>query len=166
MVTARRPATTRPQWAGLAGFLLLCFAAAGLGSVFTGSSVDSWYQTLRKPSFNPPSWVFGPVWTALYALMAAAAWRVWRRYGFSGAGAALALFGVQLGLNVGWSALFFGARLPGAAFAEIVILWSAILGTTLAFLRLDRPAGWMMLPYLGWVTFASVLNYSIWQLNG
>lgn len=163
--TRQRPMAVGPEWLGLAGFLLLCFAAAGLGSVFTDSSVGSWYRTLDKPAFNPPSWVFGPVWTVLYALMAVAAWRVWRAYGFSGAPAALALFGVQLALNVGWSALFFGARMPGAAFAEIVVLWGAILLTTLAFFRLDRPAGWLMVPYLAWVTFAAVLNFSIWQMN-
>jgi tryptophan-rich sensory protein len=166
MQAARRQSGSGREWLGLAGFLLACFGAAAIGGAFTSSSVGSWYQTLSKPSFNPPSWVFGPVWTVLYAMMAVAAWRVWRQRGFSGAPAALALFGVQLVLNLGWSLLFFGARMPGAAFAEIVVLWGAILLTTLAFFRIDRPAGWMMVPYLAWVSFASVLNFAIWQMNG
>ncbi len=150
------------RWMVLAGLVLLCFAAAGMGSALTNLSVETWYAALRKPSFNPPNWMFGPVWTALYLMMAIAAWLVWRRAGWD---AALTLFFAQLALNVVWSGLFFGMRSPGAAFAEIVLLWFAILLTTLAFAAVSTAAAALMLPYLAWVAFAAVLNFSIWRLN-
>ncbi len=142
----------------------LCFAAAAIGGAITATSVDTWYATLAKPWFNPPAWVFGPVWTVLYAMMAAAAWLVWRR-GRGVARPALALFVVQLALNVGWSGLFFGLRSPGLALIEIVLLWLAIAATAAAFARHDKVAAWLMLPYLGWVTFAAALNAAIWHLS-
>ena len=150
------------QWMVLAGFVLLCFAAAAMGSGLTKVSVQTWYPTLRKPRFNPPNWVFGPVWSALYLMMATAAWLVWRSAGWT---AALTLFFAQLALNVLWSALFFGMRSPGAAFAEIALLWCTIVLTTIGFAATSALAAALMLPYVAWVAFAAVLNFSIWRLN-
>jgi tryptophan-rich sensory protein len=151
------------QWAALAGFIVLCLAAGALGGLATAQSVTVWYPTLTKPTWNPPAWVFAPVWTTLYVLMALAAWRVWRRGAI--AKSALQLFIVQLALNVAWSFIFFGARNPGLAFAEIIVLWLAIIATTRAFWRLSQPAGMLMLPYIVWVSFAAVLNFTVWRLN-
>lgn len=144
-------------------FLALCFSAAALGSLATTPNLAVWYTGLAKPSWNPPNWVFGPVWTVLYVLMAFAAWLVWRKEGLWQW--PLALFAVQLALNAAWSWLFFGFHLPGAAFAEIVALLAAILATTLAFWFRSVAAGILMLPYLGWVCFAAVLNFTLWRLN-
>ena len=156
---------TYRQAIGLAVSMLICFGAAGLGSLLTTPSIGGWYTALLKPSWTPPNWVFGPVWTALYLAMAIAAWLVWRRAGFAGAKLALALFAAQLILNVCWSAIFFSAHLPGLAFAELVVLWLLILATLVAFWPLSRAASWLMLPYLLWVAFAGALNYAIWRLN-
>lgn len=145
-------------------FLLVTFAAAGLGSLFTASSVESWYPALQKPSWNPPSWLFAPVWTTLYLMMAVAAWLVWRRSAFTDW--PLRLFFIQLALNAVWSGLFFGLQSPGPAFIEILFLWLVILLTVITFFRRSRMAGVLLLPYLLWVTFAAVLNFEIWRLNG
>jgi len=153
------------DWAVLAGFLVLCFAVAGVGGMWTASSVGPWYQALQKPPFNPPGWVFGPVWTVLYAMMAVAAWLVWRKAGFAGAAVPLAVFAVQLALNLAWSGLFFGLRQLGWAFADIVLLWFAIAATIAAFACVSAPAAWLIAPYLAWVSFASLLNFRIWTLN-
>ena len=153
------------QWVALGGFVAVCFAAAGIGSWFTYPSVGTWYAGLEKPPWNPPDWVFGPVWTVLYLAMAVAAWLVWRRGGFGGARLALALFGVQLVLNATWSGLFFGLRSPGAGLADIVLLWIAILATILAMRFRSIVAAWLMVPYLAWVSFALVLNFTIWRMN-
>jgi tryptophan-rich sensory protein len=150
----------------LAVSILICLGAAGLGSRFTTPAIGSWYLALRKPAWNPPNWVFAPVWTLLYLSMGTAAWLVWRRAGISGAKLALGLFALQLVLNVGWPAIFFAARRPGWAFLEIIILWLAILATTLSFHAVWPAAGWLMAPYLAWVSFAATLNYAIWMLNG
>lgn len=150
---------------GLAVAMLICFGAAGLGSLFTTPSIGGWYVTLRKPAWTPPNWVFGPVWSLLYLSMAIAAWLVWRRAGISGARLALVLFAIQLLFNVGWSAIFFSAHMPGVAFAEIILLWLMILATIVSFWPVSRAAGWLLLPYLLWVSFAAALNYSIWRLN-
>jgi translocator protein len=150
---------------GLAGFLVACFAAAALGSVATTAAIPEWYATLDKPAFTPPSWVFGPAWTTLYILMAVAAWRVWTRDGFAGATTALTLFFIQLALNAAWSMIFFGLRAPGWALAEIIVLWVAIVATTIHFFRHSSVAGWLMVPYILWVSFATVLNAAIWRLN-
>lgn len=149
----------------LLAFLALTFAVAAVGGWFTSMGIGDWYASLRKPSFNPPSWVFGPVWTALYAAMAVAAWLVWRRAGFDGASAALTLFFVQLALNFAWSGLFFALRSPGLALLDIAALWIAILATTVLFFRHDAWAGALLTPYLAWVSFAAVLNAAIWRLN-
>ena len=145
--------------------IVICELVGVIGGLFTAPAIATWYNLLRKPSFNPPAWVFGPVWTALYAMMAAAAWLVWLRAGGRGAAGALAFYGLQLALNVAWSGLFFGLRLPGAAFVEILVLWAAIAATTVAFSRHSAAAAVLMLPYLAWSTFAAFLNFAIWRLN-
>ena len=159
---ARRTPARQALALGLFG--LVCFLAAGLGSLFTTLSVGDWYVGLAKPSWNPPSWVFGPVWTALYAMMAVAAWLVWRRSGAKRR-PALVWFAVQLALNVGWSGLFFGLRMPGLAFVGILALWAAIAATLAASWRVSRPAGIILVPYLIWVSFAVALNLALWRLN-
>lgn len=152
-------------WLALLGFIVLCFAAAGIGGYWTSLSQPGWYDRIAKPSWTPPSWLFGPVWTALYLAMAVAAWLVWRHGGWAEQRRPLTLFLVQLALNTAWSGLFFGLRSPGLAMAEIVLLWFAILLTLRAFLRVDRVAGWLFVPYLLWVTFAAALNFAVWRLN-
>lgn len=161
----RGPVNGSRVWLGLAAFLALCLGAGWIGSLVTMPEIDGWYQSLVKPSWQPPRWLFGPVWTTLYILMGVAAWLVWRRRGFSGAGAALTLFGVQLLLNIAWSYIFFGAHELLLASVEIVILWIAILATILAFRRHSGAAALLMLPYILWVSFASALTFTIWQLN-
>jgi translocator protein len=156
---------TLRQGIGLAISLAICFGAAGLGSLFTTPSLGVWYAALQKPFWNPPSWIFGPVWSALYLSMAIAAWLIWRTAGFRGAMPALSLFALQLALNVGWPAIFFTLHRPGLAFAEIVLLWLMILLTIIAFWPVSRAAAWLMAPYLAWVAFAAALNFSIWRLN-
>ena len=125
--TSNRPLTPMRSFIGLAVFLGLCATVAAIGGAVTAQSVDTWYQTLNKPAFNPPDWVFGPVWTTLYILMAVAAWRVWRLGARPGQRLALMLFLLQLALNLAWSFLFFGQQWIGAAFFEILVLWAAIL---------------------------------------
>ncbi|MCA9753438.1 MAG: tryptophan-rich sensory protein [Gemmatimonadetes bacterium] len=148
--------------AGLILWIVVSLAAGWIGSRF---APGEWYASLVKPSWNPPNSVFAPVWSILYVLMAVAAWLVWRKVGFSGASGALGLFFAQLLLNALWSYLFFGVHRPGLAFADICVLWSAILATTIAFWRVSAPAGTLLLPYLGWVTFAAALNLQLWRLN-
>jgi tryptophan-rich sensory protein len=149
----------------LVGFTVACLAVAGVGGAVTALSVDDWYKALTKPPFNPPDWVFAPVWTALYLLMAVAAWRVWRHRSSPERRSALVLFAIQLALNLLWSCVFFGLMAVGAALVEIVALWAAILGTAYKFIRIDLAAGWLMVPYAVWVSFAAVLNAAIWWLN-
>lgn len=151
--------------AGLAAFVLVCLAVAGVGGVVTAGAVRTWYPGLRKPSWNPPSWLFGPVWSALYLVMAFAAWLIWRTRDVSDVTTALGLFGVQLALNLLWSLIFFGLRRPGWALGEIALLWVSIVATVLAFSMNDPIAAALLLPYLAWVTFASVLNGAIFRLN-
>lgn len=155
-----RPLPSR-NWLALAGFVVVCQLAGIVGALATNAD-SAWFNQLAKPAWNPPAGVFAPVWTTLYALMGIAAWRVWR----TGRGArALPLFFMQLTLNAAWSFLFFGAHAVIAAFIEIVVLWLAIVLTTLAFARVDRTAAWLMLPYLAWVSFAAVLNGAIAVMN-
>lgn len=153
------------RWPWLIGLLVACFSVAGIGGASTASSVTSWYAELAKPSWNPPDWLFGPVWTVLYFAMAIAAWWVVRRSGRPGVRGAMISFAIQLLLNLGWSLIFFGLQRPGWALVEICILWLVLTTTVVAFFRVSRPAGWLMVPYLGWVSFAAVLNFTIWQLN-
>jgi len=151
---------------GLLVCVAACFAAAGVGGLFTGLSVSTWYHELQRPAWNPPDWVFGPVWTVLYLMMGVAAWLVWRKGGWAGARVALVLFVVQLVLNAAWTGVFFGLRAPGMAFIELAALWIAIVATVIAFWRRSIAAGALMLPYLAWSTFAAVLNFTIWRMNG
>jgi translocator protein len=153
------------QTLALVLLLALTFAAAAVGGLFTSTSVGGWYQQLERPEWRPPDWIFGPVWTTLYAMMAVAAWLVWRRGRWTHARVPLALWLLQLLLNVGWSALFFGIREPGLAFYEIILLWLAIAATTASFWRWSKIGALIMIPYLAWVTFAAMLNYTIWQMN-
>ena len=146
----------------LAVFLVVVFAAAATGAAFPPGN---WYAGLVKPSWNPPSWLFAPVWTVLYVLMAVAAWLVWRQGGAPGVRAALFAWVVQLALNAAWSWLFFGLHRPGLAFAELMVLWLAILVTVVLAWRVAPAAGVLLLPYLAWVTFAGVLNVTLWRLN-
>jgi tryptophan-rich sensory protein len=157
--------TRRRELAGLAGFLLLSLAVSALGGLATATSVATWYPTLAKPPFNPPDWIFAPVWTTLYILIAIAGWRIWRLPPAAPRARALLAFGVQLALNLLWSFLFFGLQAIGLALAEILCLLAAVAVTTLLFWRLDRPAGMLFLPYLLWVAFATLLNASLWALN-
>lgn len=147
--------------------ILICNLAGVLGSVVTVTGEGSWYASIQKPAFNPPGFIFGPVWTTLYILMGIALYLVWMegitkrkvRY-------ALFAFGVQLGLNVLWSFLFFGMRSPFLGLVEIVFLWIAIAVTIILFNRVHRTAAWLLVPYLAWVSFAAFLTYNIWLLNG
>jgi translocator protein len=149
----------------LFGFIILCLAVSGVGGAITATSVDTWYQTLEKPPFNPPDWVFAPVWTALYILMGIAAWRVWQSRSIENTRKALSIFGLQLGLNLTWSFLFFGLQRIDLALLEIFILLVTIVFNTIVFWRIDRLAGLMFMPYVLWVSYATVLNASIWLLN-
>lgn len=146
----------------LCGWVLLCFAAATPGALWPPGE---WYAALQKPAWNPPGWIFGPVWSALYTLMAVAAWLVWRRGGFAAQGRPLGAFLAQLALNALWTPLFFGLHRPGEAFAEILLLWLAIAWTIAQFWRVQRAAAWLLAPYLAWVSFAAVLNGTLWRLN-
>jgi benzodiazapine receptor len=145
--------------------VLICQGAGLIGAVFTSSSVGGWYKTLTKPSFNPPSWLFGPVWISLYLLMGVSLYLVWIRWPEPGTFPALVFFGVQLILNTLWSVVFFGIQRPGLAFLEIIFLFAAISVTVILFFKISRPAAYLMIPYLLWVAFASVLNGFIWRLN-
>lgn len=147
---------------GLAGWLALSFLVGLVGARYLPGE---WYASLAKPALNPPNWIFAPVWTTLYALMAVAAWLVWRRAGLAGAGMPLGLYVAQLVLNGLWSYLFFGIHRPGLALFDIVTLWLTILVVLLLFWRTDRRAGALMLPYLSWVGFAAYLNFELWRLN-
>ena len=151
----------REIWA-LGAFLGVNAAVALLSGLVTAGPVRTWYPALAKPAWTPPPWVFGPAWTVLYAMIAVAAWRIWRR---RGRGTALAAYGAQLVLNAAWSFLFFGARSPLAGLLDILLLWGAIVVTLALFRRVDRLAAWLLAPYLLWVTFAAALNFSIWRLN-
>lgn len=151
--------------AALTVFILLCLALSALGGAVTATSVGTWYPTLQKPPFNPPDWVFAPVWTTLFLLIAIAGWRVWRRAGLAGMGTTWSLYLAQLALNLAWSVLFFGLRRPDLALIELVVLLSAIVATAILFRRVDRIAAWLFVPYVAWVAFAAVLNAAIWWLN-
>jgi len=146
-------------------WIAVSFCAGLVGSRLTGPAVATWYGSINKPAWTPPSFLFGPVWSALYLMMGIAGWLIWRKAGLSGAPGAMALFALQLILNAAWSGIFFGMRRFDLAFAEIIILWALILATLIAFWRHDPKAGLLLLPYLAWVTYASALNFAIWRLN-
>jgi tryptophan-rich sensory protein len=179
------------DYAGLAVFIAINVAISALGGWATAASVGTWYQALAKPAFNPPDWIFAPVWSALYLMIAIAGWRVWRRGTAQRRGAAqgsgvapdgrgtapdargagrevrlaLTAYAVQLVLNLSWSFVFFGARLIGPALAVIVALLAAILANAFLFWRIDRAAGALLAPYAAWVSFAALLNAALWRLN-
>ncbi len=152
------------------GKLGVCVAAplllGALGAVFTRQSVGTWYRALERPAFTPPSWLFGPVWTALYLMMGVAAFLVWRRgWAARSVRVALALFVIQLALNGAWSPVFFGLRSPAGGLVVIAFLWVAIVLTLVRFRAVSALAAWLLVPYLLWTTFATVLNASICALN-
>jgi translocator protein len=150
----------------LIAFIVVCELAGILGSVFTMPSIPGWYAGLAKPAFNPPNWLFGPVWTLLYALMGLAAWLVYEK-GIKSPDVkrALSVFAAQLILNALWSIVFFGAHMILGAAVVIILLWAMILLTSLLFRRISKPAAWLLVPYILWVSFASVLNVSLYLLN-
>jgi len=150
--------------AALLPWLALCFLAAGIGAA-ASVQAGSFYAGLVRPDWAPPAALFGPVWTLLYAMMAVAAWLVWLRRGSRPVRTALAFFVAQLALNALWSWLFFGWRLGGLAFLDIVVLWASIAVTLVLFWRIRPLAGWLLVPYLAWVSFAALLNFTIWRLN-
>jgi tryptophan-rich sensory protein len=152
------------QILGLFGWFLVSFAASAVGAL-ASIQARSFYGQLAQPAWAPPPWLFGPVWTILYALMAIAAWMIWRSGGFHANRTALSLFLAQLALNALWSWLFFAWHRGALAFVDIVLLWLLIVATLVAFWRVRPLAGALLIPYLFWVSFASALNYSVWQLN-
>ncbi len=155
----------RSDWLPLIGFIALSQLAGVVGSFFTISSVGTWYNTLVHPPLNPPSWVFGPVWTTLYILMGLAAFLVWRDGRRASRRRALVVFCLQLALNALWSVVFFGMHWPLGGLVVIAAMWLAIVWTMLLFAKVSRPAVRLLWPYLAWVSFASYLNLAIWLLN-
>ena len=149
----------------LAVLVIACEGVGIVGAGFTAPAIADWYRSLERPSWTPPDWLFGPVWIALYALMAVTAWLVWRQGRVPGVWTAGALFGVQLALNAIWTPIFFGLRQPGWALLDILLLWAAILLTLVAFARVRPLAAGLLAPYLAWVTYAGALNFALWRLN-
>jgi tryptophan-rich sensory protein len=146
--------------------IIICQLAGFIGSIFTTPAIPNWYANINKPTFRPPNWVFAPVWTTLYLLMGIALFLVLRKgLNEKGIKIAVAVFALQLVLNALWSYLFFGLESPFAAFIEIIFLWATILISIILFFRISWVAGALLIPYIIWVSFASVLNFSIWQLN-
>lgn len=158
------PRPVSQQALGLAGWLLASVVTAGVGGLASVNAAGS-YQQLVQPAWAPPAWLFGPVWSVLFLLMAVSAWLVWRRHGWAGAGGALRLFAAQLVANALWTWLFFAWRQGLLALLDIGLLWGLILAVILAFWRLHRGAAVLLLPYLGWVSFAAALNFTLWRLN-
>lgn len=183
------PSQTLPQqlkkgWPSLVVALLIPFIAAAIGGVVTGRSVNGWYRTLHKPAWNPPGWLFAPVWTVLYLLMGMASWLVWQKGKAAnqndhtltssadesktrsvGVPNALTWYGLQLVANALWPLLFFGARRIRFALGELIVLWTLIAGTALQFYRIQPLAGELLLPYWAWTSFATFLNATVWRLN-
>lgn len=157
------PSPVNP-WLALAGWITLCAIAGAVGAIASADAKE-FYAALDQPSWAPPAAVFGPVWTLLYIAMAVAAWLVWRERGFSRARGALGLFLAQLALNALWSWLFFAWHRGSLAFADIVVLLVLIVATMVSFAKIRQLAAWLLAPYLAWVTFATFLNYSVWQRN-
>ena len=147
----------------LALFLVACIGGGAASGLATPPG--EWYASLAKPTWTPPGWVFGPAWTLLYTLMALAAWQVWRRRAAMDVRMPLALFAIQLALNLAWTPIFFGMQRPGLALAEIVLMLAVILAATVSFVRVSRTATILMLPYCAWVSFATALNWAIWRMN-
>ena len=158
------PFSQRKQLLGLIAWFVLSFAASTVGAL-ASLQARSFYGSLSQPEWAPPSWVFGPVWTVLFAMMAITAWLVWRIGGIQANPQALLLFLLQLVFNALWSWLFFAWQLGALAFADIILLWILIVATLVSFWRVNRLAGALLVPYLLWVSFAAALNYALWQLN-
>lgn len=156
--------TMTKQILGLAAWLALTFTAAGIGAIASANAGD-FYQQLSRPDWAPPASLFGQVWSVLYLLIGIAAWLVWRERGFSAAKRALVLFAIQLAANALWTWLFFAWRFGAVSFIEILFLWMLIVATLVAFWRVRRLAGALLLPYLAWVTYATALTFSVWQRN-
>ncbi len=156
---------TRDIVSGLILWMVLCVGGGALVGITSASGDTEWYRSLVKPAWNPPSWVFGPVWTTLYALMGISAWRIWKRGGFAEQLVPLRLFLLQLTLNFAWSFLFFTFQQIELALLEIVLMWVCIVLTFRAFARIDRLAAWLLVPYLCWVTYAATLNAAFAVLN-
>ena len=152
--------------ATLLAWIIICLAVGFIGSIFTIPSIPTWFAGLNKPPFSPPNWIFSPVWTTLFILMGISAWLIWEK-GISNkeVRSAIMIFAAQLVLNMLWSILFFGLKSPLSAFLEIIVLWLFILATILSFYKISKPAAWLLIPYILWVSFASVLNLSIWLIN-
>lgn len=148
--------------AGLLGFVLACTVVASSGALFRPGA---WYESLRKPWWRPPNWLFGPAWTVLYIMIAVSGWLVWRKTGFAGAALPLTLYGVQLVLNAAWSGFFFGLRRMDLALVDVGLLWLSILGLIGLFAPIDGLAAWLLVPYLAWVSFAAFLNWTMLRLN-
>lgn len=166
LVQAPRSLPERRPIATVLGVVLACVLLGGIGGLITAPQIDTWYQTLQKPWFNPPNWLFGPVWTVLYTLQGVAAWLLWRKgIGQREVRIALGLFVAQFTLNVAWTPAFFGLRSPLFGLVVIVPLVLFIVGTIVAAWRVDRRASLLLVPYLAWVSFATVLNTAIWLLN-
>ena len=141
-------------------------AIGGTAGFFTATGVDSWYQTINKPSWNPPGWIFGPVWTTLYVMMGVALFFVWKSdVNEQLKRSAITLFAIQLVLNFFWSFIFFNQHQPGWALVEIIVMWVFILLTIFSFAPISKTAAWLLVPYISWVSFATILNYTIWKLN-
>ncbi len=149
----------------LIAWILGCELVGILGSLITMDAIPTWYAHLEKPGFTPPKWIFGPVWTTLYLLMGVAAYLIWRQPASPQRRRALILFLIQLGLNGIWTPVFFGLKQPGPGFVVIALLVVAIFLTLIQFYRLNRVAGLLLVPYLIWVSYATALNFSLWQLN-
>jgi tryptophan-rich sensory protein len=147
--------------------MLVAFIIANTGAAATGAlfRTGEWYRQLDKPSWRPPDWLFAPVWTALYAMIALSGWLVWRQAGLAGAALPLTVYALQLILNALWTPIFFGLRRPDLALIEIVMVWGSILATIVLFHSVSPTAAWLLVPYLAWVSFASALNFSIWWRN-
>jgi tryptophan-rich sensory protein len=152
------------DWMKLILSLVIPQVVAGLSGYFTITGIGSWYRQINKPSWNPPDWVFGPVWTTLYIMMGIALYLVWKSE-LKNKKNAITQWSIQLLFNFFWSIIFFNLHQPGWAFAELVLLWVFILLTIVAFSKISKVAAWLLVPYIAWVTFAGILNYTIWQLN-
>ena len=146
----------------LLGFVATCFLAASPGAVFRPGE---WYERLAKPKWRPPNWLFAPVWSVLYLMIAVSGWLIWREAGFSAAVFPLSIYAISLGLNCAWSGFFFGLQRPDLAFLDVILLWISIVATIVIFYSIEQYSALLLLPYLIWVTFAAMLNFAIWRMN-
>jgi tryptophan-rich sensory protein len=162
---AKNQRSTKILVIGFVVSIVVCYGVAAIGGLATAGAVDSWYREVAKPSWNPPNWIFAPVWSFLYFTMAVSSWLVWKADRFTATRSALAWFGFHLILNAAWSLLFFGMKRFDLAMIEIVLLWISIIVSMILYYRFSKLAALLLVPYCLWVTFASCLNYAIWSLN-